>query len=99
MRKMMIGLGLVAVMVFVVSYVYAQGPAYGRTGWGYGKWSSSTPEQGATFQEQRQGFNNWTARFGSGWGMGPGFDGGHMMDYRYGRGRGYGMAPGYGRCY
>jgi hypothetical protein len=99
MRKMMIGLGLVGAMVLIVTYVYAQGPGYGRTGWGHGRWSSSTPEQGARFQEPRQSVNDGTRQFVPGWGMGPGFDGGHRMGYSYGRGRGYAMGRGYGRCY
>ena len=41
----MIVLGLVVVVLLVVTFVYAQGPRYGRSGWGYEKWSSLTPEQ------------------------------------------------------
>ena len=51
MKRMMIVLGLVAVVALGVTYVYAQGPGYGRTGWGYGKWSSLTPEQETKLQE------------------------------------------------
>jgi hypothetical protein len=99
MKKMMIVLGLVVAVVLGITYVYAQGPGYGRTGWGHGKWSSSTPEQGTRFQELRQSFNDGMVQFGPGWGIGPGFIGGHTMGYGYGRGRGYGMGRGYGRCY
>jgi Spy/CpxP family protein refolding chaperone len=62
MRKLMITVGLVAVMLFGAAYVYAQGPGYGRTGWGYGKWSTLTPEQQTKFQELRQKFNEETVQ-------------------------------------
>ena len=91
MRKMMIVLGLVAVVFLVVTFVYAQGSGYGRSGWGYEKWPSLTPKQ--------------LAQLGPGGGMGPSFGGGCMMGYGsemgcgYGRGPGYGMSPGYGVSY
>ena len=40
MRKLVVALGLVAVVVLGITYVNAQGPGYGRSGLGYGKWSS-----------------------------------------------------------
>ena len=100
MRKMMIALGLVAVVVAVATYVYAQGPGYGRMGWGYGKWSSLTHEQRARFQklDQRSG-DETTPWMGPGRRMGSVYGGGPMMDTGYGRGRGYGMGPINGTCY
>lgn len=62
MRKLVVVLGLAAVVVLGVSYVYAQGQGYGRTGWGYERWSSLTPEQRTKFQELRQKFNDETAQ-------------------------------------
>jgi Spy/CpxP family protein refolding chaperone len=65
MKKTIIALGLVALMLLGVTYVYAQGPGFGpgyRTGWGPGKWSSLTPEQQAKFQELRQKFNDETTQ-------------------------------------
>jgi Spy/CpxP family protein refolding chaperone len=62
MRKLVVALGLVAVVVLVGTYVYAQGPGYGRAGWGYEKWSSLTPEQRTKSQELRQKFNDETAK-------------------------------------
>ena len=62
MRKLVVALGLAAVVVLGVSYVYAQGPGYGRMGWGYEKWPSLTPEQKTKFQELRQKFNDETAQ-------------------------------------
>ena len=62
MRKMVIALGLVAVVVLGITYVYAKSPGYGRPGWAYGKWSSLTPEQEAKLQELQQKFNDETAQ-------------------------------------
>ncbi len=62
MRKLVVALGLLAVVILGVSYVYAQGSGYGRMGWSYEKWSSLTPEQKTKFQELRQKFNDETAR-------------------------------------
>jgi zinc resistance-associated protein len=62
MRKLVVALGLVAVVVLGITYVYAQGPGYGRQGWGYGQWSSLTPEQRTKLQELRQKFNDETAQ-------------------------------------
>lgn len=62
MRKTVIALGLVAVVALGITYVYAQSPGYGRTGWGYGKWSSLTAEQGTNLQELRQKFDDETAQ-------------------------------------
>jgi len=61
MRKLVVALALVAVVVLGVTYVYAIGPDYGRTGWGYEGWSSLTPEQRTKFQELRQKLNDETA--------------------------------------
>jgi len=70
MKKMIIILGLVALMLFGVTYVYAQGKGFGpgRKGepcWessNPGKWSTLTPEQRTKFQELRQKFNEETAQ-------------------------------------
>ncbi len=50
MRKLVVALALVAVVVLGISYVYAYGPGYGRTGWGYENWPTLTPEQRTKFQ-------------------------------------------------
>jgi hypothetical protein len=87
MRKMIIALGLVAVVLVVATYVYAQGLGHGRMGWGYGKWSSLTNEQKTRSQERGQRFNDETTQLiGPGWGMGPLSGDGHMLDNGYGRG-------------
>jgi Spy/CpxP family protein refolding chaperone len=65
MKKTIIALGLGALMLLGVTYVYAQGPGFGpgyRMGWGYEKWSSLTPEQQTKFQELRQKFNDETTQ-------------------------------------
>jgi Spy/CpxP family protein refolding chaperone len=65
MKKTIIALGLGALMLLGVTYVYAQGPGFGpghRTGWGHEKWSSLTPEQQTKFQELRQKFNDETTQ-------------------------------------
>ncbi len=65
MRKTIIALTLVVAMLLSVTFVYAQAPGFGhghKSGWGYGKWSSLTPEQQAKFQELRQKFNEETAQ-------------------------------------
>jgi Spy/CpxP family protein refolding chaperone len=64
MKKAIIGLGLVMVMFFGVSYVYAQeqgnpprhGWMHGEKSWGQGKRLNLTPEQKARFQELRRKF-------------------------------------------
>jgi Spy/CpxP family protein refolding chaperone len=64
MKKAMIVLGLVMVMLFGVSYVYAQeksdpprhGWIHGEKSWGQGKRLNLTPEQKARFQELRRKF-------------------------------------------
>jgi Spy/CpxP family protein refolding chaperone len=64
MKKAMITLGLVVLMLFGVSYVYAQGPGagprhwwmQGQESWGQGKRLNLTPEQKAKFQELRRKF-------------------------------------------
>ena len=65
MKKTIIALGLGALMLLGVTYVYAQGPGFGpghRTGWGHEKWSSLTPEQQTKFQELRQKYNDETTQ-------------------------------------
>jgi len=62
MKKMMVVLGLLAVMLLSFTYVYAQGPGAdpGHRGmhpqecWGPGKVSNLTPEQKSQFQELRR---------------------------------------------
>jgi hypothetical protein len=94
----MIALGLVAVILATAMYVYAQGPGYGRMGWGYGKWSSLTHEQRARFQKgDRRSGDETTQGMGPGWRMGAVYGGGPVMDNGYGRGRGYGMGELTGR--
>ncbi|HYA90137.1 MAG TPA: Spy/CpxP family protein refolding chaperone [Thermodesulfobacteriota bacterium] len=64
MKKAMIALGLVVVMLFGVSYVYAQeqgdpprhGWMQGEKSWGHGKGLNLTPEQKAKFRELRRKF-------------------------------------------
>jgi len=64
MKKALIALGLVMVMFFGVSYVYAQeqgdparhGWMHGEKSWGQGKRLNLTPEQKAKFQELRRKF-------------------------------------------
>ena len=70
MKKMLIILGLVAVLALGVTFVYAHGPGYGpgRRGescWGpggTGKGSTLTPEQKGKFQELQQKFFEETAQ-------------------------------------
>lgn len=68
MKKTIVALGLLAVLLFGVTYVFAQNPGHGhrggapQEGWGPGKWSSLTPEQKTKFQELRQKFNEETAQ-------------------------------------
>ena len=64
MKKAIIALGLVMVMFFGVSYVYAQDPGdgsshgwmHGEKSWGQGKELNLTPEQKARFQELHRKF-------------------------------------------
>jgi Spy/CpxP family protein refolding chaperone len=64
MKKGMIAIGLVMVMLWGVSYVYAQeqgdppghGWMHGEKSWGQGKRLNLTPEQKARFQELRRKF-------------------------------------------
>jgi Spy/CpxP family protein refolding chaperone len=64
MKKAMIILGLVVVMLFGVSYAYAQDPGagprqrwmQGQESWGQWKRLNLTPEQKARFQELRRKF-------------------------------------------
>jgi Spy/CpxP family protein refolding chaperone len=68
MKKAMIALGLVAVMLVGVAYVYAQGPGMGpghegkHESWGLRKDHSFTPEQKAKFQELRRKFREENAQ-------------------------------------
>jgi len=62
MRKMIVLLGLVALMVLGVTYAYAQGPGMGpghrgmQECWGPGKDNPLTPDQKTKFQELRRKF-------------------------------------------
>jgi Spy/CpxP family protein refolding chaperone len=64
MKKAMIALGLVVLMLFGVSYIYAQDPGagprhgwmQGQESWGQGKRLNLTPEQKTKFNELRRKF-------------------------------------------
>ena len=68
MKKIIVTLGLVAVMLLGVTYVYAQGPGMGpehrgmHESWGPGKDSPLTPEQKTKFQELRRKFRDENAK-------------------------------------
>jgi Spy/CpxP family protein refolding chaperone len=70
MKKTIITLGLVALMLFGVTYVYAQGPGIGpghrgmhpQEYWGPAKASNLTPEQKTQFQELRRKFRQENAQ-------------------------------------
>jgi len=70
MNKTIITIGLVALMLFGVTYVYAQGQGFGPghrgmhspESWGPGKVFNLTPEQKTKFQELRRKFNEETAQ-------------------------------------
>jgi len=70
MKEAMIALGLVMVMLFGISYVYAQeqgiparhGRMQGEKSWGHGKGINLTPEQKAKFKELRRKFIRETAQ-------------------------------------
>jgi Spy/CpxP family protein refolding chaperone len=68
MKKMIVTLGLVAVMLLGVTYVYAQGPGMGpghrgmHESWGPGKDYSLTSEQKTKFQELRRKFRGENAK-------------------------------------
>jgi Spy/CpxP family protein refolding chaperone len=70
MRKRIIVLGLVAIMLLGVTYVYAQGPGFGpghkgmysQESWRHQEWPSLTPEQKVKFQELRRRFDEETAQ-------------------------------------
>ena len=65
MKKTIIALGLGALMLLGVTYVYAQGAGLGpghKTDWGHEKWSSLTPEQQTKFQELRRKFREENAK-------------------------------------
>lgn len=46
---MVVALGLVAMVLVIVAYVYAQGSGYGRMGLGYERWCSLTSERQEKF--------------------------------------------------
>jgi len=70
MKKTIITLGLVALMLLGVTYVYAQGPGIGpghrgmhpQEFWESGKASNLTPEQKTQFQELRRKFRQENAQ-------------------------------------
>jgi Spy/CpxP family protein refolding chaperone len=68
MKKMIVTLGLVAIMLLGVTYVYAQGPGMGpghrgmHESWGPVKDSPLTPEQKTKFQELRRKFSGENAK-------------------------------------
>ena len=68
MKKMIVTLGLVAVMLLGVTYVYAQGPGMGpghrgmHESWGPGKDYPLTSEQKTKFQELRRKFRGENAK-------------------------------------
>jgi Spy/CpxP family protein refolding chaperone len=70
MRKRIVALGLVAIMLLGVTYVYAQGPGFGPGHRGmpahesgrHEERSSLTPEQKVKFQELRRRFDEETAQ-------------------------------------
>ncbi len=65
MKRMIVVLGIVALMAIGATYVYAIGPGSGpgqRTGRGYTDWSPLTPEQQTKFQQLRQKFDDETAQ-------------------------------------
>jgi len=68
MRKTIVVLGLVALMVLGVTYVYAQGPGMGPghrgmgESWSHGKDSPLTSEQKTKFQELRRKFREENAK-------------------------------------
>ncbi len=68
MKKTIVALGLLAMLLFGVTYVFAQNPGHGhrggapQEGWGPGKWSSLTPEQKTKAQELHRKFNEETAQ-------------------------------------
>jgi Spy/CpxP family protein refolding chaperone len=68
MKKTIVLLGLVALMVLGVTYVYAQGPGMGpghrgmHESWNHGKDYPSTPEQKTKFQELGRKFREENAK-------------------------------------
>ncbi len=67
MKKLVVALGLVAMMLFGAAYVYAEGPGFGPGHQGMhhgGYWGehSLTPEQKAKFQELRRKFREDNAK-------------------------------------
>ena len=73
MKKMIVVLGLVAVMIAGTTYVFAQGPGYGpgpekmdQGNWHYQKGLNLTPEQRTKLQELRRKLNDETAQLREG---------------------------------
>ena len=70
MKKMIVVLGLVAVLLLSLTYAYAQGPGFGpgqkgmppHESWRHQECSSLTPEQKVKFQELRRRFDEETAQ-------------------------------------
>lgn len=68
MKKTIIVLGLVVLVLFSVTYIYAQGLGFGpghrgmHEAWGPGKGPSLTPEQKTKFQEMRRKFEEENAQ-------------------------------------
>ena len=70
MKKTLLALSLITVLIFGVTYVYAQNPGHGPGRQGEhgqesgdpGRFSNLTPEQKAKFQELRRKFNEETAQ-------------------------------------
>ena len=70
MKKAVVALGLVMVMVFSISYVFAQEKSdppkhermHGEKSWGHGKGLNLTPEQKAKFKELHRKFIRETAQ-------------------------------------
>ena len=70
MKRIMLALGFVMVLIFGVTYVYADNPGHkgmgemghSHKGWGPGKELSFTPEQKAKFQELRRNFRRDNAQ-------------------------------------
>ena len=69
MKKTVVALGLVAILLLGMTYVYAQNPDFGRRekgisgqDCGFGKELSLTPEQKTKFQELRRAFRKENAK-------------------------------------
>ncbi|NWG01473.1 MAG: Spy/CpxP family protein refolding chaperone [Syntrophaceae bacterium] len=70
MKKMIIVFGIAAVLLLGLTYVYAQGPGFGKgpkgmpphESWRPQEWSFLTPEQKVKFQELHRKFDEETAQ-------------------------------------